>query len=728
MLVTEKSSSTRSVILIFGLTVAKLAKEDESRGGAAERAHRSLTPGLRVAEGKFELEELSGIMHFPSHAKELSFSEVGLLPVPESSDENGVLLFMSGQVRVWSEYYKSSFIFADAAGQGAYGEVWRGYLQEGGFRTKVVLKRIFPKKGLPVISASMREVYYGSVLGLNRPHLSRLISHFVEDNDLWLVFHDEGISLYQAVFHPVFLNGLSMMYRSSFWEQSRADPTITANIMKQVLLGLEELHSLNITHRDIKLENILIDPKTFHVRIGDLGSAARGSDDAHLQASLFPPSGPSLAEETNRYAPPERSEDQKLFIDPSFDMWCVGIMWLEMILGSVDLGLDDPRRGICVRTVDCKDLADRIKRRDPLKTGITDENVFDLISKLLSFDPTQRPTAREALKHPVFTQHGRFPLSLLEHEKQRVVIERPVDTWKSQGGRTDMEDQLVMRSKNGMHLACVFDGHNGGGISEFLAKRFPELVFEENEGISLSRSIVTVTAEVSEHDEFGGMEGSTLSCVLVDEKTGQVHAANIGDSRILVVESSKDNWKPAVGGRVKFGGPNHEKSGTVVEIRDGYVIVSPDGQENRKTVARNAIPESRYVITRQVTIDHKPDVPSELAYIESQGGYVSDSIPARVNGVLAISRSVGVRDLQKVIRNEADFFDFPITESVSRIVIATDGVWDVLSNQEVGELSFDGAQAIVERATQKSARDNMAVVVLTIKKAVESRENLNDEL
>ena len=692
---------------------------------------RFIKAGPFLLAGKLQVEELYGIMHFPSHSSELSFSDIPLLEEPHGADPNGLVPFIAGQVRVWSQYYRSSFYFGDAAGQGSYGEVWRGYLTEEGVRTKVVLKRIFAHKGLSVISAAMREVYYGSMLGQHRHHLSRLISHFVEDHDLWLVFHDEGISLYQAIFYPVYMNGLSMIYRSSFWEQTRADPSITVNIVKQVLLGLEELHSMNITHRDIKLENILIDPKTLQVRIGDFGSAARGSDDPHLQASLFPPTGPSLAEETSRYASPERLANSDLLIHPSYDIWCVGIMWLEMFLGSVDLGFED-RRGLCVREVECSDLAARIKSRDLLKIGITDGKILDAILKLLALKPEERPTATEALEHPVFasTSKGKtmYHVTLVQTTTKEPPRNPEIQSWKAKGGRAEMEDELVVHSKNDKHLACVFDGHNGGRISSFLAQKLPKYIFAENESVSLAKAVDKLIADVDGNPEIGGIEGSTIACVLVDAESGEVHAANIGDSRVLVVESMDESeWKPSIGSRVKFGS-NQEKSGYVVDFKDSFVIVTPDGQENRRTVARNAVPESKPVRARQITVDHKPDNPAELTFIEAHGGFVSGN-PPRVNGTLAISRSVGVKDLSKILRREPDLYKFRITKSLEKIVVATDGIWDVLSNQVVAELCYQGARAIVDKALEIGGRDNMAVIVVDLERGIdEDNRKLHDEL
>jgi serine/threonine protein phosphatase PrpC len=125
----------------------------------------------------------------------------------------------------------------------------------------------------------------------------------------------------------------------------------------------------------------------------------------------------------------------------------------------------------------------------------------------------------------------------------------------------------------------------------------------------------------------------------------------------------------------------------------------------------------------QITRDHKPDDPKELSYIESVGGSVSMSgETARVNGILAISRSVGVKALQTAVRAEPEIFTFTLRVP-STLVVATDGVFDVLSNQRVGELS--DAKQIVQYAFDNGARDNLAVALIDMQS---SPVDLRDEL
>lgn len=61
-------------------------------------------------------------------------------------------------------------------------------------------------------------------------------------------------------------------------------------IIKQILLGLEEMHKCNIMHRDLKPENILLRKKNaLELVIGDLGLATNSTDLPYLYVKCGTP-------------------------------------------------------------------------------------------------------------------------------------------------------------------------------------------------------------------------------------------------------------------------------------------------------------------------------------------------------------------------------------------------------------------------------------------------------
>lgn len=100
--------------------------------------------------------------------------------------------------------------------------------------------------------------------------------------------------------------------------------------------------------------------------------------------------------------------------------------------------------------------------------------------------------------------------------------------------------------------------------------------------------------------------------------------------------------------------------------------------------------------TVSLTEDHKPSLPEERARIENGGGFVAMD---RVNGELAMSRALG--DFRYKRNTALKVHEFPVIcypdVAVHRrsgrkdevLVLACDGVWDVMTNSEVSMGLFE---------------------------------------
>jgi protein phosphatase 2C family protein 2/3 len=94
-------------------------------------------------------------------------------------------------------------------------------------------------------------------------------------------------------------------------------------------------------------------------------------------------------------------------------------------------------------------------------------------------------------------------------------------------------------------------------------------------------------------------------------------------------------------------------------------------------------------VARALSQDHKPDLPAEAARIKRAGGDVFES---RVMGELAVSRSLGDFRYKKnprlgldeqLVSSEPDVTVTELGEDDDFLVLACDGVWDVIGNQEI---------------------------------------------
>jgi len=136
--------------------------------------------------------------------------------------------------------------------------------------------------------------------------------------------------------------------------------------------------------------------------------------------------------------------------------------------------------------------------------------------------------------------------------------------------------------------------------------------------------------------------------------------------------------------------------------------------------------DSRAIIGTQegavvLTRDHKPGEDPELSRIEALGGTVVNFGVPRVEGVLAISRALGDTCLKPYVTPEPRIIEGTLGCENDRAILACDGVWDVLSPEEVIEAArlYDDPEAaagyILEMAREAGSGDNITVIALDLR-------------
>ncbi|KAK1610468.1 hypothetical protein QYE76_034141 [Lolium multiflorum] len=202
------------------------------------------------------------------------------------------------------------------------------------------------------------------------------------------------------------------------------------------------------------------------------------------------------------------------------------------------------------------------------------------------------------------------------------------------GRRPTMEDRYDMKFANvdgqTVSLLGVFDGHAGPLAADYLKENLLDNVmkhpqFLENPKLALKTTFLKTDADFLEAVSIPyRQDGSTaLAAVLISD---QLYVANVGDSRAIAL-----------------------KGGKAISLSD----------------------------------DHKPNRKDEQTRIENAGGSVSyDGYTWRVDGILAMSRAFGNRALKKYVIAEPDFQEAEVNSDFEFLVLATDGLWDVVRNED----------------------------------------------
>mmetsp|Transcript_348 Transcript_348/g.714 ORF Transcript_348/g.714 Transcript_348/m.714 type:complete len:341 (-) Transcript_348:395-1417(-) len=248
-----------------------------------------------------------------------------------------------------------------------------------------------------------------------------------------------------------------------------------------------------------------------------------------------------------------------------------------------------------------------------------------------------------------------------------------------QGKPHYMEDRAVVcELRAGCVFAAIYDGHAGSGAADFAAEHFQEAVvssphFAADEIVEALRvSICDVSRRFIETKDDGS--GAT-ACVLV-RKGKNFYVANCGDSRAVL-------WS---GGRAV-----------------------------------------------QLSKDHKATEESEKARIEQLGGTIEEGRVLAHDGenMLACSRSIGDSRFKDgeapLVPATADIVRRPINMLDEFALVASDGVWDVMSNEEAckvvlsaleahsDDAAIIAAETLCKAAIDKGSEDNVSAAIILLK-------------
>lgn len=155
---------------------------------------------------------------------------------------------------------------------------------------------------------------------------------------------------------------------------------------------MDHLHSINVVHRDIKLDNVLIEEGSRAVKLIDFGFSVIVSQQK-LKVFCGTPS----------YMCPEivRKKD---YDGKPVDMWALGVLLYVMLTGTF------PFRGTSEQDLYAKIQRGYYKQNDPA----LNKDARRVIARLLEVDSHKRITARDLLKDP-FIRCEDVRLTAFEH-------------------------------------------------------------------------------------------------------------------------------------------------------------------------------------------------------------------------------------------------------------------------------------------------------------------------
>ncbi|KAI4333941.1 hypothetical protein L6164_018689 [Bauhinia variegata] len=232
-----------------------------------------------------------------------------------------------------------------------------------------------------------------------------------------------------------------------------------------------------------------------------------------------------------------------------------------------------------------------------------------------------------------------------------------------------MEDYVVSEFKQErdkeLGLFAIFDGHLGHDVANYLQNNLFDSILKQQDfwtapENAVRRGYLTTDEKILEQAFVLGKGGSTaVTAILINGQ--KLVVGNVGDSRAVICKNGK---------------------------------------------------------AEQLSVDHEPS--KEKRDIEKRGGFVSN-IPGdvpRVDGQLAVARAFGDKSLKMHLSSEPHVVTERISENVEFLILASDGIWKVMSNQEAVDSirhikdAKDAAKHLIEEAITKKSKDDISCIVV----------------